>query len=182
MLDAGYWVLRTVGDKWQELPHCSRKPWRGAHEHDVFLWLPLHFLCMQSIHLSCDDWNLLSGVLSSLENFQCLALGVSGLCHSVYVWPAGAANAKTHKKKSQPTDHPTITEQIQLGVVSIVKLSSALSGPLVHCQCNVLSIVLFILFSSCIVFSIITLSYALSMNLVHSFLLLLRLVNCLLLL
>ena len=76
---------------------------------------------------------MLSGVLSSLENFQCLALGVSGLCHSVYVWPAGAANAKTHKKKSQPTDHPTITEQIQLGVVSIVKLSSALSAPLLHC-------------------------------------------------
>ena len=133
MLDAGFWVLRTVGDKWQELPHCSRKPWRGAHEHDVFQWLPLHFLCILSIHPSCDDWNLLSGVLSSLENFQCLALGVSGLCHSVYVWPAGAANAKTHKKKSQPTDHPTITEQIQLGVVSIVELFSAFSAPLVHC-------------------------------------------------
>ena len=51
--------------------------------------------------------------LNSVEKFQCLAVGVSALCHSVYVWSArrGSAKSQNPQKEYSPTDHPMITMQ-----------------------------------------------------------------------
>ena len=134
-------------------------------EHSSFLWrLKLAIWCFEF------SWKL--------SVFSTWSIWFVSFCLCLARWGCQRENPQKEVAADRPSND---NRAIQLGVVSIVESSPALSAPLVHCQCNVLSIVLFILSSYCIVFSIITSSYQFY-HLMHSLLFLHRLVNCPLLL
>ena len=127
-------------DKWQGVPHCSstslhhhhllhfewcQKQWLLSLWSFLAYWSQKSFawyFCGFDIHLANINPSFILLVLtetlfcvlyslSSLEKFQCLAVGVSGLCHSVYVWLPRGCQRQNPQKEYSSTNHPMITMQ-----------------------------------------------------------------------